>query len=88
MMSILTYSTTKPPEEQLIDLQRIYNIILLNIDDIIQDKRNAYVNCMILQHQNQLVHIIKPSLRTRSHLQQLDDLLGVMVTIHMKLTSL
>jgi len=35
-----------------------------------------------------LVHTIKPDLRSRSQHQDLDDLLGQMVNIHMRLVGL
>jgi hypothetical protein len=82
------YSASKPAENQLDDLQQIYSIISNHIHDIIHDGDDAYVNAMILKHQEQLVQIIKPDLRSRSQHQDLDDLLGKMVNIHMRLVGL
>ena len=83
-----SYSTTKTSENQLRDLQQIYSIISNHIHDIIRDGADAYVNSMILQHQEQLVRTIKPDLRSRAQHQELDDLLCKMVNIHMRLVGL
>lgn len=82
------YSASKSTENQLDDLQQIYSIISNHIHDIIRDGDDAYVNSMILKHQEQLVQTIKPDLRSRSQHQELDDLLGKMVNIHMRLVGL
>ena len=83
-----TYSPTKTSENQLHDLRQIYSIISNHIHDIIRDGDDAYVNSMILQHQSHLVRNIKPELRSRAQHQELDDLLGEMVNIHMRLVGL
>lgn len=82
------YSASKSAENQLDDLQQIYSIISNHIHDIIHDGDDAYVNSMILKHQEQLVQTIKPDLRSRAQHQELDDLLGKMVNIHMRLVGL
>ncbi len=82
------YSASKSSENQLDDLQQIYSIISNHIHDIIHDGDDAFVNAMILKHQEHLVQTIKPDLRIRSQLQDLDDLLGQMVNIHMRLVGL
>jgi hypothetical protein len=83
-----SYSSTKTSENKLRDLQQIYSIISNHIHDIIHEGDDAYVNAMILQHQEQLVRTIKPDLRSRAKHQELDDLLGQMVNIHMRLVGL
>jgi hypothetical protein len=82
------YSASKPAEIQLHDLQQIYSIISNHIHDIIHDGDDAYINAMILKHQAQLVNHVGPQLRSRSQHQDLDDLLGKMVNIHMRLVGL
>jgi hypothetical protein len=82
------YSASKSSENQLDDLQQIYSIISNHIHDIIHDGNDAFVNAMILKHQEHLVQTIKPDLRSRSQHQDLDDLLGQMVNIHMRLVGL
>jgi len=82
------YSASKSAENQLDDLQHIYSIISNHIHDIIHDRDDAYVNSMILKHQEHLLHTIKPDLRSRSQHQYIDDLLGKMVNIHMRLVGL
>ena len=87
-VAMQTYSNTKTSENQLRDLQQLYSIISNHIHDIIRDGDDAYVNAMILKHQEHLVQIIKPDLRSRAQHQELDDLLGQMVNIHMRLVGL
>jgi hypothetical protein len=82
------YSASKSSENQLNDLDQIYSIISNHIHDIIHDGDDAYVNTMILKHQEHLVQTIKPDLRSRAQHQDLDDLLGKMVNIHMRLVGL
>lgn len=87
-LAMQSYSSTKTSENKLRDLQQIYSIISNHIHDIIHEGDDAYVNAMILQHQEQLVRTIKPDLRSRAKHQELDDLLGQMVNIHMRLVGL
>ena len=82
------YSASKSSENQLDDLQQIYFIISNHIHDIIHDGDDDYVNAMILKHQEHLVNHVGPQLRSRSQHQELDDLLGKMVNIHMRLVGL
>ena len=87
-VAMQTYSPTKTSENQLFDLQKIYSIISNHIHDIIRDGDETYVNAMILKHQEHLVRNIKPELRSRAQHQELDNLLGQMVNIHMRLVGL
>jgi len=87
-VAMQTYSNTKTSENQLRDLQQLYSIISNHIHDIIRDGDDDYVNSMILQHQKHLVQTIKPDLRSRAQHQDLDDLLGQMVNIHMRLVGI
>ena len=85
--AIQSYSEKKSPENQIDGLNLVYSIISNHIYDIIRDGDDFYINSMILQHQEHLVQTIKPQIRTRSKIDALDDLLGLMVNIHMRLSG-
>ena len=84
--AIQSYSEKKSPKNQIDGLNLVYSIISNHIHDIIRDGDDSYINSMILQHQEHLVRTIKPQIRTRSNINALDDLLGLMVNIHMRLS--